>query len=98
MKLPVVDGCANCEGVPFSGYPFKDGFCSDGLFNPDLTSYVSNSYIIFSGNTELDIPPACQCMWCPPEPPSGFDEGNYDDAEKNFNDFVLEDWKNDWCP
>jgi len=69
VLLPVVDGCANCEGVPFSGYPFKDGFCSDGpLTNPDLTSYVSNSYIFSSGSTELDIPPACQCLWCPPNP------------------------------
>ena len=74
-------GCAACDGIPFRGSTFYDVLCDDRDGPaPQSDDYVSNSYIRLSpSNTESvsQEERLCLCLWCPPEPPSGFDAGNY---------------------
>ena len=77
-------GCASCDGVPFLGFKVFDAICQSD--SPDLNNYVSNSYAVTSdfgpSSTILDW---CVCLWCPPEPPSGFSGFVWANVGKDYN-------------
>ena len=78
-------GCASCDGVPFLGAKLYDLLCGTTLV-PDLNNYVSNSYALASLSQDEFM---CSCLWCPPEPPSGFsgfpEEGGDDYYGEDFD-------------
>jgi len=89
-------GCAVCDGIPFRGSTVYDLLCADGDGpRPQSDDYVSNSYLRLPFLDPLDAESVsqedeewCVCLWCPPEPPSGFDAGNYNYGNYDgFNDF-----------
>jgi hypothetical protein len=84
-------GCAACDGIPFRGSTVYDLLCADGDGpRPQSDDYVSNSYLRLPSQEDVDEE-LCVCLWCPPEPPSGFDAGNYNYGNYDgFNDFFVD--------
>ena len=98
-------GCASCDGLPILGYKLSDYLCSGSFDDPSVDNtgnYVSNSYVPlpddFSG-VDGSFEDSCTCLWCPTDPPSGFDVGNYNyDAVFDLDDFVDGDFDlDDFC-
>ena len=87
-------GYASCDGVPFLGAKLSDLVCSSSSdSDPDLNNYVSNSYVLYSEIEESVSQDSCSCLWCPPEPPSGF--SGFPDVGGDYNygeDFDSEDF------
>ena len=95
--MVIHQGCASCDGLPFRGAKLSDIYCAgdflngDGPSDDDLGNYVSNSYALVPPETiDGSSEDVCVCLWCPPDPPSGFDVGNvydYDVDDDFFYDF-----------